>query len=163
VDATMIGEYEKDDLKALSFQLQVEGDHSKITSVRLSLLREGSGVTVEGELGDGQADFDLTAVREGLSTGDYDVLLEVVLDENRYFQPVRDKMRIKRSPKVEAVPVQAPAVPAAPRVAARIMVDNTEDSWVKKHEAKGLRVVESSDKKRLFAMNGRTRVAEFVR
>jgi hypothetical protein len=162
----MIGNYEREDLGVMTFGLQIEGDHEKVTKVSLSLIKENAGVVVMGEVSGDEVSFDLSKIAESLKPGTYDTKLEVILDGNRYFAPVEDKIQIKVSPKVEAVAKDF-ATNTRPTVKVQTtlksVMETKEQTWVKEQEAKGFTVLESSDHKRLFAMKNKVKVSEFKR
>jgi len=154
----MIGEYEREKLGEVTFGLEVEGDHGDITSVRLALLREGSGVIVEGKAKGGEVTFDLSRVRDRLTPGDYDVRLEVVVDKTRFFVPVQDTARITGTPKVEAAYRGSKTPPPEPAVTATLMPTPLQ-RWILQQESMGRKVVETADG--VHAYENRIPVAQF--
>jgi hypothetical protein len=158
----MIGEYERHKLGTVRFGLRIEGDYEEVTSVRLSLTRGGVGVLVEGAAAGGEASFDLSPAGAMLASGDYEARLEVILDGARYYAPVRDTIRIRSAPRVEAVPAPpARPEPAPARVAAAPIAESGEERWAREQESRGRTVVLVAPG-RYAAMRGRSKVDEYV-
>lgn len=163
----MIGEFEPKDLDQLSFRLKIEGDYSKITSTRLMLIREnGIGITTLGTVKNGEVTFNLKEAQQFMVSGEYDVKLEVILDENRHFVPTTEKLRIKHSPKVEAVTHEVKVDKKPETVVKSVVIPRVEsaaEKWTKARESEGCTVIESSDRAKLFAIRDRNKIAEFTK
>jgi hypothetical protein len=160
-----IGEYNKEDLGVLSFGFEVSGDYKSITEVRLILSGQKGSFLVEGKMADGdkEVSFDLANLREHIPSGDYKVKMEVILDENRYIQPLTESIKIKQTPKVEARAKETlPSAKPAPSISVstpKISMKTPKEVWTESQEKLGYKVVEIGSK--LVALKGKTKVAEY--
>lgn len=145
----------------------IDGDFEKVTEVRLSFSGAKGNLFVEGKV-DMEAEevsFDLSSLRDCILPGHYDVKMEVILDGNRYFNPLKESLEIKRALKVEATAkeVASPAKKEAKVTvnASTVQLKSHKDLWVETQESMGNTVIESADKKKLLSMKGRVKVNEF--
>lgn len=163
----MLGTFEKEELGSLNFGLGIDGDFEKVTEVRLSLSSAKGNLFVEGkvDLESEEVSFDLSSLRDYIPSGHYNVKMEVILDGNRYFNPLKESLEIKKALKVEATAKEVtPPTKKETKVtvnASTIQLKSPKDLWIETQESMGNTVIESADKKKLISMKGKVKVSEF--
>ncbi len=91
-----------DEENELTFQLNVEGNAPGSAQCRLKLENDGLGLLFEAKTGDpGEVSVVLPPLAHVLKEGDYDMTLEVVVDD-KFFQPLTITGNFEKSVKVTA-------------------------------------------------------------
>lgn len=161
----MLGSFNSENLGSLSFGLGIEGDFDNITEVRLTLVGEKCNFLVEGSLDSKseEVSFDLTNLQSIIPSGNYKAKMEVILDGNRYFNPLNESLSIKRSPKVEAVTKEIEVVEQKETKvkvnSTSIKIKSPKEVWLESQEKLGYNIVKTKDG--LVSYKDRQKVAEF--
>lgn len=138
-----LGKFNIDDTGKLSFGVTIEGDYSKISSVRLVLMSENYGFILSGELIDESVDFDISSLKGLLVPGAYQARLEIALDENKLFVPVNEAIEFTKPAKVEAVvrsaePTNHKTTDVHVSVSkVSVKKESDRDKWIKRVESMG--------------------------
>ena len=119
-----------DEENELTFQVQIEGTRPGQAKCRLMLESKGMSLAFEGQSTGDEVSVTLPPLDHILKEGNYDMTLEVVVDD-RFFEPLKLQGEFEKRLKVTAESVTVRSKPKVKTSASLVEVKNNKKAKVK--------------------------------